>query len=377
MDANPQTQSAFITTLPREVRDAIYLELWRSSGLRQHILFHSYESDSNARHFCRWACTTDFCVESPLQQDIEQLRHDLDVPLGEDIKKNRDPRATLYGRRMQSPWLNHWACGERAEKAHGFDAIMGFLTSRFCWKGKTVPGVEPEVVPNVYMPMLLSCKAISAECLRSIYESTTFVFTDMKTVQMWFGYCALSPFMQAWPKRGLTPPAFYKYARTFELSLFPTFPLDLLCATKDLPGLPMRHAVYDFHWLRLDRFEHLTNVNIWIESRSLMPLPEDALSFSGIKHFSRETLHEALACFSSVPSVTISTALGPGIGPEDDGRVEDIAPPGVTLFKRGLGDRFHPYLNAIMPGKPLDGLIHTCVQREVRLATEGGGIKLD
>ncbi|EGY22673.1 uncharacterized protein VDAG_04111 [Verticillium dahliae VdLs.17] len=350
MDANPQTQSAFITTLPREVRDAIYLELWRSSGLRQHILFHSYESDCNARHFCRWACTTDFCVESPLQQDIEQLRRDLDVPLGEDIEKNRDPRSTLYGRRMQSPWLNHWACGERAEKAHG--------ARRRCTSADTPA-------------------SSSAECLRSIYESTTFVFTDMKTVQMWFGYCALPPFMQAWPKRGLTPPAFYKYARTFELSLFPTFPLDLLCATKDLPGLAMRHAVYDFHWLRLDRFEHLTNVNIWIDSRSLMPLPEDALNFSGIKHFSRETLHEALACFSSVPSVTISTALGPGIGPEDDGRVEDIAPPGVTLFKRGLGDRFHPYLNAIMPGKPLDGLIHTCVQREVRLATEGGGIKLD
>jgi hypothetical protein len=40
MSANSQSKSAFVTRLPREVRDAIYLELWRLKGLRQHIVSH-------------------------------------------------------------------------------------------------------------------------------------------------------------------------------------------------------------------------------------------------------------------------------------------------------------------------------------------------
>ncbi|KAM0332534.1 hypothetical protein ACHAQA_002817 [Verticillium albo-atrum] len=377
MASNPQTESPFITSLPRDVRDAIYLELWSTSGLRQHILFHSYEQNWNARHFCRWACTTKFELRSSLQRDIEQLRSDLNVPLGEDITGDQDPRAVVYGRRLQSPWLNHWACGERADREHGFDAIRSFNTSRFCWKMNRADGERAAPTPSAYIPMLLSCKVISAECLQSIYESTTFVFTDMKTIQMFFGYCAMHPIMQAWPKHGITPPAFYKHARRFELSLFPTFPLDLQCAQMDLPGLEKRHEVYDFHWLQLNRFENLQNVYIWIEARSLYPLGDDQLDFTGIKKFTSEELCKAFSPFEHLDSATISTPLGISAGQEHEAFVDGVVAGRISLFKRGTGDLFHPYLNAIHPGHSLDGWIHTSIRKEVRLALDGGGVKYD
>ena len=61
MSIDPQTQSAFITCLPAEIRNAIYLELWRSAGLRQHILWHG--EGNGGRHFCRWRCEAEFEVD--------------------------------------------------------------------------------------------------------------------------------------------------------------------------------------------------------------------------------------------------------------------------------------------------------------------------
>lgn len=149
MSINPQSQSAFITRLPPEIRDAIYLELWRSCGLRQHIVWHGEGGD---RHFCRWPCTTRYDVDDELQRGSEGLRRRLGVPLGQDI------RAAACSRRLQSPWMNHWACGERAEQEHGLEAIRGFTTSEIdCWKKDPV---DKQHVPSrsPYLPLLLSCR---------------------------------------------------------------------------------------------------------------------------------------------------------------------------------------------------------------------------
>ena len=152
MSVNPQSESAFITRLPLEIRNAIYLELWRSCGLRQHIVWHGEGAD---RHFCRWPCTTEYHVHDGLQEEIEQFRRRLGVPLGESMNNSE---ASVYTRRLQSPWMNHWACGERAEEAHGIEAIRGFTTSGIgCWKKNGV-GHPPARSP--YLPMLLSCKLL-------------------------------------------------------------------------------------------------------------------------------------------------------------------------------------------------------------------------
>ncbi|TEA14158.1 hypothetical protein C8034_v003724 [Colletotrichum sidae] len=151
----PQTQSPFISRLPREVRDAIYLQLWRSTGLRQHILYHGIAGDE---HFCRWSCTTEYEVEDKLQQDLEKLRTDLGVSLGKDMLRGRGDNKPPYARHLQSAWMNHWPCGERAFNEHDIQAIRGLTTAYgACWKkdGK-LKLQDPWLSP--YIPMLLSCK---------------------------------------------------------------------------------------------------------------------------------------------------------------------------------------------------------------------------
>ncbi|KAK1851949.1 hypothetical protein CCHR01_05382 [Colletotrichum chrysophilum] len=369
MPVNPQIKSAFINVLPREVRDSIYFELWRSCGLRQHILYHG---EPEYHHFCHWPCSIEFDVQDPLQKELEEVRVRLGVPLGEDISRHSCPGiGRPYARYLQSPWMNHWPCGEVAYQKRGKGALPGFGTSAFtCWK-KGCSGYEDNAWSNPYLSMLLLCKTVSEECLQSIYRSTTFIFTDMPTVQMFFGYCELHPIVKTFPKIGITSLAFFKYARNVELSFGPDFPLQLLCANFDLPGIPRRHDVYDFHWLRLDRFENLQTFNIWIASRcssNRTPSKYDALC--GIKELDTRNLRDRLAPFSLIGSVTISTPLSSRIAPEE-GFVEDVALPGIRLYKRGSGDKFHPILGTVNPGGMYDDVIHTTSKMEVRLGYDG------
>ena len=162
MSINPQTQSAFVTrlvTLPPEIRDAIYLEMWRLCGLRQHIIWHG---ERDEQHFCSWACTTEYEVDDGLQRKAEELRCRLGTPLGQDITRHGEGNHEMISlnRHLQSPWMNHYECGERASKKHGLKAIWGFSTSHIvCWRKNRV-GKNEEHVPfwSPYLPMLLSCK---------------------------------------------------------------------------------------------------------------------------------------------------------------------------------------------------------------------------
>ncbi|KAF4809411.1 hypothetical protein CGCSCA5_v011402 [Colletotrichum siamense] len=376
MPINPQNKSAFINVLPREVRDSIYRELWRSCGLRQHILYHG---EPEYHHFCHWPCSIEFDVQDPLQKELEELRVRLNVPWGEDISESDHRRPGIgrpFARYLQSPWMNHWPCGEVAYQKHGEEPAMNFRTAGFtCWK-KRYSDHEHNAWSSPYFSMLLLCKTISEECLQSIYRSTTFIFTDMPAVQMFFGYCELHPIVKTFPKIGITPPAFFKYARNVELSLSPCFNLELLCANFDLPGIPRRHDVYDFHWLRLDRFEYLQTFNIWIASRCTSNrYPSKYDSFSGIKGLDKRNLSDLLAPFSLIGSVTISTPLSSNIEPEE-GFVEDVVVPGFRLYKRGSGDRFHPILVLWHHGNSYDYTIHTTAEMEVRLGYDGGNYVL-
>lgn len=150
MATHPQPQSALLA-LPREVRDLVYLELWRSCGLRQHILWHF---DESSPHFCRWPCRTEFRVDDPVQAEVEGLREELGFAPGRSLDID------TYARRLRSPWLNHVLCGEHAEHVHGLEAGVGRSTGlQSCWK----PGRGEEYTPpprSPYIPMLLSCKAL-------------------------------------------------------------------------------------------------------------------------------------------------------------------------------------------------------------------------
>lgn len=158
MPVNPQIKSAFINVLPREVRDSIYFELWRSCGLRQHILYHG---EPEYHHFCHWPCSIEFDVQDPLQKELEEVRVRLGVPLGEDISGHSCPGiGRPYARYLQSPWMNHWPCGEVAYQKHGKGALPGFGTSGFtCWK-KGCSGYVNSAWSNPYLSMLLLCKTV-------------------------------------------------------------------------------------------------------------------------------------------------------------------------------------------------------------------------
>lgn len=129
---NAQLGSLFFARLPREIRNAIYLELWRSCGLRQHIVYHGRPKD---RHFCRWSCTTEYEVYDRRQDEAEELRRRLGVSLGQKIQDRRNPEIKTHVLRLQSPWMNHWACGERAAQTYGPDPVRNFATHGLvCWK---------------------------------------------------------------------------------------------------------------------------------------------------------------------------------------------------------------------------------------------------
>jgi hypothetical protein len=375
MSINPQLQCSFATHLPRKVREAIYLELWRSSGLRQHIMWHPDYSDTIRSHFCRWPCTTTYQVEDELQEKIEILRQQKNVPFGDDLT------STLLGRRLQSPWLSHWQCGEHAEEAHK-DATGNHITSGgHCWK-KSPLHDHDRSSKSAYIPMLLSCKLMlvyeyqfrpeeanlssSSECVASIYGSTTFIFTDMMALQMFLGYCEIPPAMKDMPNISLLRQSFFRHTRYLELSLTPEFSVSIPC-TMNLPGIDTEktlHHVFDFHWLRLKQFVNLQSIKIWIAARSISPILSHYPSFVTTDQLGFNSLQRALQCFDNIDGVTISTPLNHEISPED-GFVQNLPNSNIRLWKRGTGDRFHPYLWYPNPGDFLDGVIHTNLKRYV------------
>jgi hypothetical protein len=171
----------------------------------------------------------------------------------------------------------------------------------------------------------------SAQCLKSIYEATTFIFTDLNTIQAWFGFCLLRPEWEMVFKSHNTPPAFRKYARNFELSLKPDFGRSLICGNTitDLN----RHDSYDFHWLCLPKFSSLRTVKIWVDAQSKDRRFEPEEIVFDIKKLDVKAFAKSLSSFGNIESLTISTPLGPCFDPEN-GLVRNFAVPNVTLYRR-------------------------------------------
>ncbi|GJN81397.1 hypothetical protein PLIIFM63780_004931 [Purpureocillium lilacinum] len=352
--ADPQLQSSFITKLPPEIRQLVYLELWRSYGLRQHFLHHRGETDEAPAHFCHWPCTTPYEVQDALQEEIEDARSRSGIPLGREFEN------TQLCHDLLSPWINHRVCGRRAESAYGVEAVHSLATSATsCWKTPE----RLDHVPRVrapYLPMLLSCKAVSSECLPSIYGSTTFVVTDTTTLTALVGSCDTPIPMKIPYKPPRVPSALFQHARSLELSLSANFPVLLPCTVATDRKSGPAHGPYDFHWLKLGMFTSLSSLNIWIAARGLALRYDGERDFVASNQLDLEALRRMTESLSGIGSVTLSMPLGVGIEPED-GYVESLAEPGVRLWKRGTGDRFHPYLNtlrlAVRLGK--DSLIRT------------------
>ncbi|KAF4449679.1 hypothetical protein F53441_7079 [Fusarium austroafricanum] len=369
---NPQLQSTFITRLPREVRDGIYLELWRLCGLRQHIIWHENKDDKPKSHFCHWKCTTPFDVEDKLQEEIDATRIELGVPLGVSFTSRTNAL------RLFSAWRNHWPCGERIAEVYGDEMDPGISTSTSrgpCWS-QLSENSDSETAPkwSPYISMLLSCKLISSECLKSIYESTTFIFTDTFALNAFGGFCKQPFGYPAWPKVPVPPPSFRSYTRHIELSLSPVFSTSLQCVSPIFtPEHGERHSSRDFHGLCLGLVENLTTVDIWIAARSTtLLLNDEAENIDqqpyNITNSSVEQLREALLQIQASGDVTISTPLAQCTEPEDGYIVQLDGNPSIWIWRRGAGDRYHPSTNPIIDKKMLNSNVWSSEERKVKLA---------
>ncbi|KAM7213450.1 hypothetical protein V8F06_011188 [Rhypophila decipiens] len=140
--ANPQSQS-LVTRLPREIRDQIYLDLWQSPdhGLRQHI-FRCMSADGRKERLCRRPCT----------------------------RPESDEQASEMSRCFGH---SHSDCATEVERKG--------ISKNARPNGRTRARIRArtEARTTSWLPLLLVCKGISAEVLKSIYESTTFIFADI------------------------------------------------------------------------------------------------------------------------------------------------------------------------------------------------------
>ncbi|XEV04813.1 hypothetical protein FSHL1_010100 [Fusarium sambucinum] len=364
---DPQLQSAFITRLPREVRDKTYLEIWRSCGLRQHIIWHHDKDDITKSHFCRWRCTTPFEVQDRLQASLDAKRQEHGI--ASNVSFN-DKTSALQ---LYSAWKNHFACGERIAEVHGEKAGpgVGTCSSRgSCWM-KNKPNTESSSVWSPYLGMLLSCKAISSECIKSIYESTTFIFTDIIALNLFVGFCKVPEFQQRDFDVAIPPPAFRTLGRHLELSLEPVFPMLLPCSSPIMTSeTKERHGCLDFHGLRLDRIENLNTLDIWITARcTVLLLDTEANNIDqspyNIAQLRIESLKEVLAPLSHVKNITMSIPLKDNNGVED-GYVVNSAP--LKIWRRGSGDRFHPSLVPVFEIERFSRFVHFSTHRTIRMA---------
>ncbi|KAF4993778.1 hypothetical protein FGRMN_6252 [Fusarium graminum] len=353
---DPQLQSPLLSRLPREVRDAIYLEIWRSCGLRQHIIWHRDQEDGTKSHFCRWQCTTPFTVEDELQGRIHAARVFLQTT-GETSFTDRSSALKLY-----SAWKNHWACGQRIGEVYGRNMDPGIAVSTSsgpCWGSRDI---DPD-----------SKMLISSECLTSIYESTTFIFTDTSALSMFVGNCKAPEFHQRWPKIGTPPPAFLTHGRHIELSLDPVFSLRIPCSScLFTPVEEERHPALDFHGLRLDLLQNLTSLDIWIAARcTCIFINTDPTTYEenidqspyNIAKLNVGQLKKILSCLGVRGNITISTPLIDCAEPEDGYIEHDENYPLLHIWRRGAGDRYHPSLNPMVEVESFSSMVYVSKER--------------
>lgn len=205
------------------------------------------------------------------------------------------------------------------------------------------------------------------------------MFTDAVTYQAFVGFCRPPPVLRGPEARQpQQPPAFFKHACKLEISLIGNFASSFPCAPladMEDPIVGPVHDAFDFHWLKLNRFDHLTDLKIWVNSRgtttwsdpNLRPVRTPLLVDLNI-----EALREAFRGLEHTRSVAFSAALHHDVKTRDgseDGFVDNVAPPNVHLWKRGTGDYYHPRIGPIRPGGFGDGVLISSRERYAQLFT--------
>ncbi|KAH8880295.1 hypothetical protein GQ53DRAFT_670239 [Thozetella sp. PMI_491] len=131
--ASPQDQSDLFSRLPSEIRQMIYIEMWRTAGsLSQHVMRKRHSTE-----LTHVACTTD-----PGAEDVRYIMFQCSSGL------KRQP----WEARCKSEWCLHWACEEASEE-------------------------QPQLW-SPFLPVLLASKRMYLEAHPTIFSTVRFVFTD-------------------------------------------------------------------------------------------------------------------------------------------------------------------------------------------------------
>lgn len=158
-------------------------------------------------------------------------------------------------------------------------------------------------------------------------------------------------------------PAFYKYARKLEISLNANFAKSIACTDPQYHRHNEIHSPFDFHWLHVARFEHLTTLKIWITARNAKYRIDSHQLLRRIPllgDLTMDALRNALKVMACVDSVVLSTPLRDYITTVDgaeDGPVDLNLPLNIRIWKRGAGDKYHPWLGPIQPDSAADGML--------------------
>ncbi|KAK4228557.1 hypothetical protein QBC38DRAFT_150927 [Podospora fimiseda] len=188
--AYSQHKSLFFSLLPREVRDLIYLELWNTSSLRQHVT-------TDKTHISAYPTPPPESSESQAKEISWRHVPCQTNPTAEDVRFDsfRDSRSgsreeAVWLIRLRSEWCLHWACeestpqwtntpraallqrlaGEEEENGSGSVVAQNVYLNSETWGTAR---------PTGFMNSLLACKRMYLESLPSLYANTTFVFTDI------------------------------------------------------------------------------------------------------------------------------------------------------------------------------------------------------
>jgi hypothetical protein len=196
-------------------------------------------------------------------------------------------------------------------------------TTRYIWRRHpygartSVCSYRAEVCYNtistyIYISSFANHYLTCYECIKSIYESTTFIFTDVIALDLFAGFCRVPKVLEQDSNMAISPPGFRSFGRHVDLSLEPVFPMLLPCSSPVMtPQIEEHHECLDLHGLRLGRLENLTTLDIWISVRSTTVLLENDSrnndqSPYNVTQLSIWSLKEVLEPLSHVKKITLS-----------------------------------------------------------------------
>ncbi|OLN97729.1 hypothetical protein CCHL11_07896 [Colletotrichum chlorophyti] len=157
-----QLDAGFFGKLPEEIREMIYQELWRASGLGQHII-RTEAGYAHSRCLLHQRDTTTADGEDPWE--CNWMSPDASGPV------------PLWFKREMSTWCDHWKCEEATYEGEILRSVA---------RGRASHCVHIDTW-SAFLPMMLTCKRMYIECAPSIYNSTTFTITDINLARRLFG----------------------------------------------------------------------------------------------------------------------------------------------------------------------------------------------